>query len=147
MWRAQSGNRLHPTTKRVEHYYRYRGYQLPECTIGSFWHIDACNPFQIWKWYSENLSPDHWLRVAKGEEPSPYIPVETVDFIWGRLSSYNITVSPGTLSMQAPLFDVLEEVGKKNRVRELFRVDGFEDPYEFREGILDIDIAEANIPL
>ena len=113
----------------------------------SFWHLDASNPFQIWKWYNQNLPMDQWPRVAYGKEPGPHVPIETLDFIWGRPSAHGIVITPDTLSMEAPFFDGLEYVGKKNRVRELFRAHGFHDPYEFRAGILDIDIAEAHIPL
>lgn len=105
----------------------------------SLWHIDAANPFQLCKWYSENLAPDQWSKVARGEEPSPYVPIKTLELIWGKLSSYGITLTPGTLSAEAPFFDVLEKVGKRDIVCELFRSYGFDDPYEFTEGVLNIN--------
>jgi hypothetical protein len=110
-----------------------------------FWHVDAANPFQHWKWCGENLSPDYWARLKKGQAPDLNISIDTLEIIWGRFSSYGITISPETLSAENPFFDNLDKVGKKDMVRELFRVYGFEDPYEFTEGVLDI--TGVNIPL
>ena len=111
----------------------------------SSYYLDACNPFQLWKWYNECLPPDQWLRVARGKEPAPYVPVEAVDFIWGQLSSNDIMITPGTLLAETPFFDVLEEVGKKDIVRKLFRSHGFDDPYGFTQGVLDTTV--MNLPL
>jgi len=111
----------------------------------SFWHVDAANPFQHWKWYDENLSPDYLARLKKGEASDFNVPIETLELIWGSFSSYGIIISPGTLSTEAPFFDGLDETGKKDMVRELFRAYGFNDPYEFTEGVLDIDITGVEV--
>lgn len=110
----------------------------------SLWHVDAANLFELWIWYSQNLAADRWERVARGKERAPDVSLEDLPLVWGLPSTQGIRVAPDTLSAKEPFFDYLEELGKRDVVLQMFHTHGFDDPYRFSEGVLQM---EETLPL
>jgi hypothetical protein len=108
------------------------------------WHVDLANHFLCASWYRDHLSPDRWYRVARGKEEGPPIPLAEDTFVWGRMADRGIKLQVETVTAHDPHFDVLDSIGKRDRVVQLFQEHGFADPYGYDAGVLDL--ATLHVP-
>lgn len=109
----------------------------------SLWHVDAANPFALWSWYSQHLTAEQWDRISRGKENAPNVSLDDLPLIWGFPSTHGIRVDADTLSAKEPFFDALQDVGKRDVVRQMLHTHGFDDPYEFNGAVLPL----GRIPL